>query len=90
MRGYISHFQWFSNHSIDLDNDATGKEYESALKSIKPLIAFLKEYMPELEAELVPLYAEFVLHALAEYSLISKKSYHGKVNFNDMLGSLLS
>jgi len=36
------------------------------------------------------LMAEFVLHALAEYSLISKKSYHGRVNFNDMLGSMLS
>jgi len=53
-------------------------------------VAFIKDYMPRAEKDQIPLYAEFILHALAEYSLISKKSYHGSVNFNDMLGSMLS
>ena len=81
---------WFGSHSLDLDNDATDQEYAEKLLSIKPLIAFIKDFMPSAEKDQIPLYAEFVLHALAEYSLISKKSYHGSVNFNDMLGSMLS
>ena len=82
--------EWFGNHSLDLDNDASDEDYAQKLLSIKPLVSFIKDFMPEIQKSEVPLYAEFVLHALAEYSLISKKSYHGKVNFNDMLGSMLS
>ncbi len=81
---------WFSDHAIDIDNDASDAQYRKSLSRITPLIAFIEEFMPELEEVDVCLMAEFVLHALAEYSLISKKSYHGRVNFNDMLGSMLS
>lgn len=81
---------WFSAHSMDLDNDADDSTYRKELSAVTPLIDFIQDYMPDLEANQIPLMAEFVLHALAEYSLISKKSYHGRVNFNDMLGSMLS
>lgn len=81
---------WFSAHSVDLDNDASDEDYRETILSITPLVAFINETMPRLEKTEVCLMAEFVLHALAEYSLISKKSYHGRVNFNDMLGSMLT
>ena len=75
---------------MDLDNDADDSTYRKELSAVTPLIDFIQDYMPDLEANQIPLMAEFVLHALAEYSLISKKSYHGRVNFNDMLGSMFS
>ncbi|MEX2597346.1 MAG: sigma 54-interacting transcriptional regulator [Salibacteraceae bacterium] len=86
---YDAIVNWFSEHALDLDNDAKNDDYRQALLSITPLVALVKKQMENVDEEDIPLYAEFVLHALAEYSLISKKSYHGKINFNDMLGSML-
>ncbi len=33
---------------------------------------------------------EFVLHGLATYSLISKKVVEGKIEFKDLMGSMLN
>ena len=33
---------------------------------------------------------EFVLHGLAAYSLISKKVIEGKIEFKDLMGSMLN
>ena len=33
---------------------------------------------------------EFVLHGLASYSLISKKTLDGKIEFKDLMGSMLN
>jgi len=33
---------------------------------------------------------EFVLHGLAAYSLISKKVVEGKIEFKDLMGSMLN
>jgi len=33
---------------------------------------------------------EFVLHGLAAYSMISKKSVEGKIEFKDLMGSMLN
>ena len=41
-------------------------------------------------AEMEALHCEFVLHALAEFSLISKKGIDGKTSFNDMLNAMLN
>jgi magnesium chelatase subunit I len=33
---------------------------------------------------------EFVLHGLASYSLISKKMLDGKIEFKDLMGSMMN
>jgi magnesium chelatase subunit I len=33
---------------------------------------------------------EFVLHGLASYSLISKKMIDGKIEFKDLMGSMMN
>jgi len=33
---------------------------------------------------------EFVLHGLASYSLISKKVIEGKIEFKDLMGSMMN
>jgi magnesium chelatase subunit I len=86
---YQDIIDWFAANQLDLDNDALNEEYEVELSQIKPLMDLVKDYSDaETKAEKV-LMAEFVLHSLSEYSLISKKSFHGKTNFNDILGSML-
>ncbi|MDP4764221.1 MAG: sigma 54-interacting transcriptional regulator [Salibacteraceae bacterium] len=86
---YQDIIDWFAANQLDLDNDALNEEYEVELSQIKPLMDMVKDCSDaETKAEKV-LMAEFVLHSLSEYSLISKKSFHGKTNFNDILGSML-
>ncbi|MDP4963430.1 MAG: sigma 54-interacting transcriptional regulator, partial [Salibacteraceae bacterium] len=78
---YQDIIDWFAANQLDLDNDALNEEYEVELSQIKPLMDMVKDYSDaETKAEKV-LMAEFVLHSLSEYSLISKKSFHGKTNF---------
>ena len=33
---------------------------------------------------------EFVLHGLSSYSLISKKTIEGKIQFKDLIGSMMN
>ena len=33
---------------------------------------------------------EFVLHGLSSYSLISKKTLEGKIEFKDLMGSMMN
>ena len=40
--------------------------------------------------EELALLMEFVLHGLASYSLISKKVLEGKIEFKDLMGSMLN
>lgn len=81
---------WFSTHQLDLDNDALKEQYELELSEIQPLAKLVDQYGNASTKEEKILMIEFVLHSLAEFSLISKQSYHGKTNFNDILGSMLA
>ena len=86
---YSAIVDWFSKNEFDLSHWLSNKEYHHELARIKPLWQFIEEYNPEIIDDLKTLHAEFVLHALAEFSLISKKGYRGSFNFNDMLGAML-
>lgn len=81
---------WFAKNQLDLDTDGPTDDYEIQLSQVKPLMSFVDSHVKELSKNERLLYAEFVLHALAEYSLISKKGYHGRYNFNDMLNAVLN
>ena len=54
------------------------------------LFGLVKKYFPGANAKENALMMEFVLHGLAAYSLISKKVVQGKVEFKDLMGSMLN
>ncbi|MFW2478052.1 MAG: magnesium chelatase, partial [Sediminibacterium sp.] len=54
------------------------------------LFAFVKKYYPQANEKQQALLMEFVLHGLAAYSLISKKTIEGKVAFKDLIGSMMN
>jgi magnesium chelatase subunit I len=60
------------------------------LYQIDGLYALVKKYYPHANADENALLMEFVLHGLAAYSLISKKSVDGKLSFNDLMGSMMN
>jgi magnesium chelatase subunit I len=81
---------WFSNNQFELESDATEAQYETALLTLKPLVSLVDKTLGKLEKSETVLMCEFVLHALAEYSLISKTNYSGRLKFNDMLSAMLN
>ena len=52
-------------------------------------MAFVKKYFPDANEKENALLMEFVLHGLSAFSLISKKVIEGKIEFKDLMGSML-
>jgi magnesium chelatase subunit I len=50
----------------------------------------VKKTFPNINEMESGLLMEFVLHGLSSYSLISKKVLEGKIEFKDLMGSMLN
>jgi magnesium chelatase subunit I len=83
--------KWFDagNH-IDLMVDAKDADKINALYKVDGLYGFVKKYFPHANEKENALLMEFVLHGLAAYSLISKKVIEGKIEFKDLIGSMMN
>ena len=60
------------------------------LYKVDGLHALVKKYFKAANEKENALLMEFVLHGLASYSLISKKVLEGKIEFKDLMGSMLN
>ena len=60
------------------------------LYKVDGLHALVKKYFKAANEKENALLMEFVLHGLAAYSLISKKILDGKIEFKDLMGSMLN
>ncbi|MGD1006324.1 MAG: magnesium chelatase [Ignavibacteriaceae bacterium] len=82
---------WFSKGNvIDILNTLTNNDYEKTLKSIPGLKEIVKKYQPKADGKAQLLLMEFVLHSLAEYSMLSKFKLEDGIQFKDMLSSMFS
>jgi magnesium chelatase subunit I len=67
------------------------EQYMQKLYAVDGLHSVVKQYYPKADEAQSGLLMEFLLHGLAEYSLISKKiAESGGYNFGDILGSMLN
>jgi magnesium chelatase subunit I len=81
---------WFrSGNSVDLLNDASDKDYANLLQTVEGLEAFVLKMYPDLKGRAQLFMMEFLLHGLAEHSLLSKKTLPKSLNFQDLTGSLI-
>ncbi len=88
---YKSIIKWFDNgNHIDMMLDGTDDEKMAALYSVDGLHAFVKKHFSQANEKEVALLMEFVLHGLAGYSLISKKMLDGRIEFKDLVGSMMN
>lgn len=89
---YLTIINWFGQgNSIDLLNEASDKEYASELKNIKHLMDLVNRYQPTLaKGKNVLFMMEFVLHGMAEYSLISKNQLETQTSFKDLMSSMFN
>jgi len=86
---YQAIIQWFGEgNSLDMLNDAPQGEYASQLALVPGLEDLVNRYQPALAAQQPLLLQEFVLHALAEYSLLSKQQLERQTTFKDLLSSM--
>jgi magnesium chelatase subunit I len=82
---------WFSKGNvIDMLTTVPNSEFEKTLKSIPGLKEIVKKYQPKADEKQQLLYMEFVLHGLAEYSMLSKFRLEYGIQFKDMLSSMFS
>ena len=88
---YQTIINWFGKeNTLDLIKDISDTDYEKLLKQIPGLQEVTKKYFPNENGKAQFVLMEFVLHGLAEFSMLSKHRLETSVQFKDMLSSMLT
>ncbi|TAH04985.1 MAG: magnesium chelatase [Sphingobacteriales bacterium] len=83
--------RWFDNgNSVDTPFGLTDKEKIVQLYAVNGLHPLVKKYFSKANEMETALLMEFVLHGLASYSLISKKMVDNRIEFKDLIGSMVN
>lgn len=83
--------RWFdSGNHLDVFFDTKDEDKTQLLYKVDGLHALVKKYHKTASEKEIALLMEFVLHGLAAFSLISKKVMEGKIEFKDLMGSMLN
>jgi magnesium chelatase subunit I len=82
---------WFDagNH-LNLLLDMKDADKVVALYKVDGLFGLVKKHYPQVNDKQSALLMEFVLHGLAAFSLINKKMIDGKIEFNDLMSSMMN
>lgn len=82
---------WFDRgNQLNLFADMTDEARMNQLYKVDGLHALVKKHFKHATDKEAALLMEFVLHGLSAYSLISKKVIDGKIEFKDLMGSMLN
>jgi magnesium chelatase subunit I len=88
---YKSISRWFdAGNATDMPFSLTDKSKLVELYKVDGLHALVKKYFPKANEMEAALLMEFVLHGLASYSLISKKVVENRIEFKDLIGSMVN
>jgi magnesium chelatase subunit I len=82
---------WFDKGNVlNLFFNTNDQEKIQQLYKVDGLHALIKKSFKHANEKEIALLMEFVLHGLAAYSLISKKIVEGKIEFKDLIGSMVN
>jgi magnesium chelatase subunit I len=88
---YKSITNWFDKgNKLTLLMNTKDEEKIQQLYSVDGLYPLVKKYFKGANEKQAALLMEFVLHGLSAYSLISKKVVEGRIEFNDLVGSMIN
>lgn len=88
---YRSIQAWFDKgNSLNMLFTMTDGEKMSELYKVDGLHALVKKYFKQANERETALLMEFVLHGLSAYSIISKRIVENKIEFKDLMGSMLN
>lgn len=83
--------QWFDKgNQLNISFNTKDADKQTLLYKVDGLYSLVKKYFPKVNETQAALLMEFVLHGLASYSLISKKMLESKVEFKDLVGSIMN
>jgi len=87
---YRSIITWFDQgNSLNVSFNTSDKDKTILLYQVDGLHALVKKYFSQANDLQTSLLMEFVLHGLASFSLISKKIFESKIEFKDLMGSMM-
>jgi len=82
---------WFdAGNKVDILVDATDRQKIDQLYSVSGLHALVTKFHGSRSEPEMALLMELVLHGLSSHSLISKKTIEGRIEFKDLMGSMLN
>lgn len=81
---------WFDkgNH-LNVSFNTSDKDKSMLLYQVDGLHALVKKYFSQANESQSAMLMEFVLHGLASFSMISKKIFENKIEFKDLMGSMM-
>jgi magnesium chelatase subunit I len=83
--------RWFdSGNHLNIFFQSKDEDKVQLLYKVDGLYGLVKKFFPNSNAKENALLMEFVLHGLSAHSLISKKVLEGKIEFKDLMGSMLN
>jgi magnesium chelatase subunit I len=83
--------RWFdSGNNLNISFGLKDEEKIQLLYKVDGLFGLVKKHFPNSNTKENALLMEFVLHGLSTFSLISKKVVEGKIEFKDLMGSMLN
>lgn len=88
---YRSIISWFDKgNNVNIFFNSTDEEKLAQLYKVDGLQPLVKKFFKGANEKEAALLMEFVLHGLSSYSMISKKVIEGKIEFKDLMGSMLN
>jgi magnesium chelatase subunit I len=82
---------WFdSGNQLNVSFDLKDEDKIQMLYKVDGLFGLVKKHFPTANNKENALLMEFVLHGLSAFSLISKKVFEGKIEFKDLMGSMIN
>ncbi len=82
---------WFDKgQQLNLTFNTTDKDKILLLYKVDGLHSLVKKFFPKANESETALLMEFVLHGLSAYSLISKKMLESRIEFKDLIGSMMN
>jgi magnesium chelatase subunit I len=88
---YHEIIHWFSHgNTLDIISNLSNSDYQKLLCSVPGLSTLVNKYYPNESEESKYILMEFVLHGLAEHSLLSKDHIEFGLQFKDMLTSMFT
>lgn len=88
---YKSITRWFdAGNTVEDFLDVADKLKIIELYKVDGLHALVKKFYPQTNEQEAALLMEFVLHGLSAYSLISKKIIENRIEFKDLMGSMVN
>ncbi len=87
---YARIIKWFAQNEVDLLDTMSDVQFREEMLKVDGLIAMVKKLHPEAQANEQFVLIEFILHGLAEFSLINKSVVEGKISFKDLMNSMFN